>query len=153
MNQQTGNTNSQNNVTVELLSEMYRNVTMGSETLSMVVPKIHGSEMLTNVTGQMEKYGEFTARTGEMLNRMEVTPRESSLMKRSMTKMGIAMNTAADPSDRHIAAMIGKGTMTGLTELTGKLHKLTEADGEAVDLCHRILDFEKQETMNILDYT
>ncbi len=153
MNQQMGNTNSQNNVTVELLSEMYRNVTMGSETLSMVVPKIHGSEMLTNVTGQMEKYGEFTTRTGEMLSRMEVTPRETSLMKRSMTKMGIAMNTAADSSDRHIAAMIGKGTMTGLTELTGKLHRLTAADEGAVNLCREILEFERDQAMGILEYT
>ena len=151
MNQHS--TNSQNNVTVELLSEMYRNVTMGSETLSMVVPKIHGSEMLTNITGQMEQYGQFTTRTEEMLNRLEVKPRESSLMKRSMTKMGIAMNTVMDPSDNHIAAMIGKGTMTGLTELTGKLHKLTEADQSAADLCREILAFEKEQTMKILDYT
>ena len=151
MNQHS--TNSQNNVTVELLSEMYRNVTMGSETLSMVVPKVHGSEMLTNITGQMEQYGQFTTRTEEMLNRLEVTPRESSLMKRSMTKMGIAMNTAMDPSDNHIAAMIGKGTMTGLTELTGKLHKLKEADQGAADLCREILAFEKEQTMKILEYT
>lgn len=153
MNQQTGSTNSQNNITVELLSEMYRNVTMGSETLSSVVPKVHGSEMLTNITGQMEQYGQFTTRTGEMLNRLEVTPRESSLMKRSMTRMGIAMNTAMDSSDKHIAAMIGKGTMTGLTELTGKLHKLTAADERAVNLCREILDFEKEQAMKILDYT
>ena len=73
-------------------------------------------------------------------------------MKRTMTKMGIAMNTAVDSSDQHIAAMIGKGTMTGLTELTGKLHKLTDADKEAVNLCRDILDYEKQEAMNILDF-
>ena len=153
MNQSTGNTDSHNNVTVELLSEMYRNVTMGSETLSSVVPKITGRQMLSNVTNQMEKYADFTSRTGAMLNRLEVTPKESSLMKRTMTRMGIAMNTAMDSSDRHIAAMIGKGTMTGLTELTGKLHRLKAADEETVKLCREILDFERQEAMGILEYT
>lgn len=153
MNQSTGNTDSHNNVTVELLSEMYRNVTMGSETLSSVVPKITGRQMLSNVTNQMEKYADFTSRTGAMLNSLEVTPKESSLMKRTMTRMGIAMNTAMDSSDRHIAAMIGKGTMTGLTELTGKLHRLKAADEETVKLCREILDFERQEAMGILEYT
>ena len=152
MNSRTGNTGVGNHVTVELLSEMHRNVTMGSETLAMVVPKISGSGMMASVTDQMEHYGEFTARTEELLNRMNVTPQGSSLMKRAMTKMGIAMNTAADSSDQHIAAMIGKGTMTGLTELTGKLHKLTDADEEAVNLCRDILDYEKREAMNILDF-
>ena len=152
MNSQTGNTNAQNNITVELLSEMHRNVTMGSDALTMVVPKISGSGLMSSVTEQMEHYGEFTARTEELLNRLEVKPRNSSMMKRNMTKMGIAMNMAMDSSDRHIAAMIGKGTMTGLTELTGKLHKLTDADEEAVNLCRDILDFEKRETMNILDF-
>ncbi len=152
MNSQTGNTGERNNVTVELLSEMHRNVTMGSETLTMVVPKISGDGMMTNVTDQMEQYGEFTTKTEELLGRMNVKPKGSSLMKRTMTKMGIAMNTAMDSSDRHIAAMIGKGTMTGLTELTGKLHRLTDADEEAVNLCRDILDFEKREAMNILDF-
>jgi len=148
----TGNTGPQNNVTVELLSEMHRNVTMGSESLTMVVPKITGSGMMASVTDQMEHYGEFTTKTEELLGRLNVEPRGSSLMKRTMTKMGIAMNTAIDSSDQHIAAMIGKGTMTGLTELTGKLHKLTDADEEAVNLCRDILDFEKREAMNILDF-
>ena len=152
MNNRTGNTGAENNVTVELLSEMHRNVTMGSETLTMVVPKISGGAMMTSVTDQMEHYGKFTTKTEELLGRMNVKPRGSSLMKRTMTKMGIAMNTAVDSSDQHIAAMIGKGTMTGLTELTGKLHKLTDADKEAVNLCRDILDYEKQEAMNILDF-
>ena len=100
----------------------------------------------------MAKGRDYESRTEELLNRLEVKPRNSSMMKRNMTKMGIAMNMAMDSSDRHIAAMIGKGTMTGLTELTGKLHKLTDADEEAVNLCRDILDFEKRETMNILDF-
>lgn len=149
----SGNTDSQNNVTVELLSEMYRNVTMGSENLSTIVSKIQDRDMLTNVTNQLEKYASFTNRTGAMLNKRNVTPQEPTMMKKAMSKMGIAMNTAADSSDEHIAGMIGKGTMTGLTELEGKLHKLTAADEEAVKLCREILDFEKKEAMNILKFT
>ena len=153
MNQSTGTTTAGNNVTVELLREMYRNVTMGSETLSSIVPKITGREMLSNVTNQLEQYAAFTERAGEMLERMDVTPKESSLMKKTMTRMGIAMNTAMDSSDEHIAAMIGKGTMTGLTELTGKLHRLAKADAESLNLCREILAFERETAMDILNYT
>ena len=48
------NENKSKPITVELLSEMHRNVTMGSESLSSVVPKIKDKFLLSNVTAQLE---------------------------------------------------------------------------------------------------
>ena len=51
----TNKVNEKNNSTVELLSEMYRNVTMGSENLVSVIPMIKDKFLLSNVTNRAFK--------------------------------------------------------------------------------------------------
>ena len=70
--------------TGELLSEMYRNVTMGSDNLNTVVPMIKDKFLLTNVTEQIDKYSGFAERTAKELKKRSIKPMETSLMKKVM---------------------------------------------------------------------
>ncbi|MBE6541298.1 MAG: hypothetical protein E7672_02495 [Ruminococcaceae bacterium] len=148
------NTTSQNNVTVELLSEMYRNVTMGSENLASVVPMIKNKNLLTNVTAQMEKYEDFTKRTEKLMNARAVKPKEPSLMKIIMSRGGIAINTALDSSDGHIAEMIVKGTKTGVKDLESTFEQMKKrgVDSDAAELCGEIIGFERHEIDRAKDF-
>ena len=67
----TNKVNEKNNSTVELLSEMYRNVTMGSENLVSVIPMIKDKFLLSNVTNQIEEYASYTRETEKTLDRSE----------------------------------------------------------------------------------
>ncbi|MBQ4354583.1 MAG: hypothetical protein IJC71_06785 [Clostridia bacterium] len=142
------------NITGELLAQMHRNVSMGSENLATVVPKIHSKFLLSNVTYQLEKYADFTNRTENLLKQYEVTPKPPALMKKLMSRGGIALNTLFDSSDRHIAEMIVRGTKTGAEQLEHKLHELHSRTGDAnaVGLCREILDFEYREADRMLDF-
>lgn len=142
-------------VTVELLSEMYRNVTMGSENLATVVPMIRDKFLLTNVTSQLEKYGDLTNKTANLLKKRAVKPREPTMMKKVMSRGGIAMNTLFDSSDKHIAEMIVKGTKMGVEQLEHKLNDFRSkgCDEDAVKLCRDIVQFEHTEADKMLDYT
>lgn len=148
------NTTSENNVTVELLSEMYRNVTMGSENLASVVPMIKHPALLTNVTAQIEKYADFTKRTEKLLNDRSVKPKEASIMKIIMSRGGIALNTAFDSSDGHIAEMIVKGTKTGVSDLEQTFEDMKKrgVDNDAAELCGEIIGFERQEADVVKDF-
>ena len=139
--------NGRNAVTTELLSEMYRNVTMGSENLAAVVPRIRDRELMQNVTGQLEQYAEFTNRTGELLSKRGVTPKEPTLMKKMMSRGGIMLNAMIDPSAEHIAQMIEKGTETGADQLQLKYERFRDrgCDSDALALCDDILKFERRE--------
>lgn len=141
-------------VTTELLSEMYRNVTMGSENLSAVVPKIRSKFLMSNVTYQLEKYADFTNRTENLLKKRAVNAEQPTMMKKLMSRSGIAMNTLFDSSDKHIAEMIVKGTKMGAEQLEHKLDDFRHkgSDAEAVGLCQEILDFEYREADKMLDY-
>ena len=143
----TNNVTSSDNVTVELLSEMYRNVTMGSENLSTVVPMIRDSELMSDVTRQLESYADFTNRTADLLKHHNTEAKEPTFMKKAMSRGGIKLNTMIDSSDEHIAQMIAKGTETGADELRLKYEQLRDrgCDKNALNLCDEILDFERKE--------
>ncbi len=150
----TNKVTGENNATVELLAEMHRNVTMGSENLSNVVPKIKDKFMLSNVTSQIETYAEFAKQTEKQLNRRGIKPKDATPMKKVMSKTGIEVNTLFDSSDAHIAEMIEKGTRMGMKQLAEKRTELEKCgcDGEVCKLCGDILAFERRETNKIKDY-
>ena len=83
---QTENRTDEKNALAELLDEMYRNVTMGSETLSDIVPVIRDKFLLRGVTAQLEQYADYTRRVTEMLEKQGMKPKETSLMKKTMSK-------------------------------------------------------------------
>lgn len=141
--------------TTELLSEIYRNVTMGSENLGNVVPMIKDKFLMTNVTCQMEKYSEYTMQAGALLKQQAVKPAQPSAMKKLMSRTGIAVNTLFDSSDAHIADMIVKGTKMGADSLEKTLCRLERegSDQNAVELARAVVAFERTEANKMKDFT
>ena len=133
--------------TGELLAEMHRNVTMGTESLAAVMPGIRGEQLMTSVTGQMEQYADFTRQTEKLMRLRSEEPKQPGMWKKAMTKGGILMNRMLNPSEKNICDMIAKGTRTGAEQLQDKLDELgTEnGGGEAEELCRDILSFEEEE--------
>lgn len=141
--------------TTELLSEIYRNVTMGSENLGNVVPMIKDKFLMTNVTCQMEKYSEYTMQACALLKQQAVKPAQPSAMKKLMSRTGIAVNTLFDSSDAHIADMIVKGTKMGADSLEKTLCRLERegSDQNAVELARAVVAFERTEANKMKDFT
>lgn len=140
--------------TNELLAVMYRNVEMGSESLTDVIPMIKGREMLTNVTAQMEKYSDFMTRTQAELRKRAGQAKKLSPMKKAMAKSGIIINTMLDSSDGHIAEMIEKGTRTGVDTLEEQYCRLSKegCDSSVAGLCREIINYERREADKIKDF-
>ena len=136
-------------LTGELLAEMYRNVTMGAESLAAVVPKIREEQLMSSVTGQMEQYADFARQTEKLMRLRSEEPKEQGFFKKAMTKGGIMMNLLFDPSEKNICDMIAKGTRMGAETLQDRLEEF-EARGcseESAELCRDILTFEEEEVI------
>ncbi|MBE6597911.1 MAG: hypothetical protein E7638_00550 [Ruminococcaceae bacterium] len=140
--------------TEELLSEVYKNVTMGSENLGNMVPMIKDRFMMTNVTCQMEKYSSFTRQADSLLKRQAVKPEKLSPMKKAMARAGASLNTLFDSSDGHIADMIVKGTKMGADSLERTLCRIEEqgAEEDAVALARAVVAFEREESEKMKDF-
>ena len=147
MNGYDGGNRGAGDATGELLAEMHRNVTMGAESLAMVVPGIRAEELMSSVTGQMEQYADFTRQTEKLMRLRSETPKQPTIFKKAATKGGIMMNRMLDPSEKNICDMIAKGTRTGAEQLQDKMEELEArgCDPEAAELCRDILSFEEEE--------
>ena len=146
--------NKKDSATAELLSEMYRNVTMGSENLTAVIPKIKDKFLLKNITAQLEKYAQYEKDTEALLNREAVKPKSTPAAKKLLSRSGIALSASINPNVSHIAEMISVGTHTGARQLENKMRELQKqgvAD-DVVTLCRSVVEFKRTESDKIKDY-
>lgn len=141
--------------TDELLLEMHRNVTRESERLAAVTPYITDKSLLSNVTAQLENYAKFTNTTESLLQRRGKTPPKTSTIKKAASSVGIMLAATFDPSDSHIANIIGKDAKNSAQQLEVTLCNLAEhgADKNAVSLGRGIVNYELTESDKIKDYT
>lgn len=129
----------------ELLAEIHRNLTMGSENLTSVLPKVRDKFLTREITFQLEEYAAHTRQAVSLMSEYGVTPAKTSFMKSLMSKGGIALNTLIDPSDRHIAEMIRRGTNLGASQLSRTVDRLAYrgCDDHVVRFGRAVVDFER----------
>ena len=106
----------QRNCTGELLEELYKNVNMGSASLTNIMPKVKSSELSSELTSQLGEYGKFAKQIETELKANGHEANGEGLMTKISAKMGIEMNTLTDSSDNHIAQMVIEGTTMGITD-------------------------------------
>lgn len=127
----------------ELLSEVHRNLTMGSESLTNVLPKVQDKFLRREITFELENYAAHTRDTVALMQEYDVAPEKTSLMKTMMAKGGIALNTLFDSSDGHIADMIARGTDLGATQLSRTMDRCRHSTKPVVELARSVVDFEE----------
>ena len=107
----------------ELLSALYKNIKMGSDSIINLMPKVKGSALREEMTAELNRYEKFAKEIGDLLYQEGDTPKEEGWMTKMSAKMGMAMNTMIDASDSHIAQMMIEGATMGITENTKLLRK------------------------------
>ena len=131
--------------TPELLCYIYKNVKMGSDAIVDLLPKVKDSNFRAALTEQLGGYEKFADEAEKQLTPMGIEPREEPMMKKVMTKMGIAMNTMADASVGHMAEMLIKGSTMGNTDMTKHVREF-EGEGcpeQALRLGRELITFEQ----------
>ena len=129
----------------ELLAEIHRNLTMGAENLTNVLPKVRNKFLTREITFQLEEYAAHTRQAVSLMSEYGVDPEKTSLLKSLMAKGGIALNTLVDASDEHIAEMICRGTNLGASRLAHPVDRLAYrgCDDHVVRFGRSVVDFER----------
>ncbi|MBQ8641013.1 MAG: hypothetical protein IJ480_02250 [Clostridia bacterium] len=129
----------------ELLAEIHRNLTMGSENLTNVLPMVRDKFLTREITFQLEEYAAHTRQAVSLMSEYGVTPEKTSLMKSIMAKGGIALNTLIDSSDGHIAEMIRRGTNLGASQLAKTVDRMAYrgCDDHVVQFGRTVVNFER----------
>ena len=106
------------NATETLLGELYKEMKMGSDSLTDIMSKVTDGELRAELTRQIEEYGKLAKTARDRLYDCGVTPKEEGMMARMAAKVGMAMNTMTDSTTSHLAQMVIEGNTMGITELT-----------------------------------
>ena len=123
---------------VELAAELYKNITMGSDAIVHLLPKVKNNDLKTLMTAAMCYYEKNAGKVKEFLVKHHCEAKEESIMNRMAARMGIAMNTAMDATSSHIAQMLIEGSTMAITESTRLCHRF-----EGQEHCEEMLSVAK----------
>ena len=140
--------------TNEILEHIYKNVKMGSDSITSLLHKVKDDRMISDLTTQLTGYENFACRAADMLKNSGVHPEEEGLMKKIPAKAGIAMNMAMDPSNSHIAEMMIQGSSMGIVDMTKYINaaKRVTISKEAVALAGEVVTFEENNIERLKAY-
>ena len=129
----------------EILAKLYKNMKMGVESVTKLLPKVHDGEFKSRLTDQLDGYEEFASKAKTMLCQMGETAKDEKPMVKFWSSVGIAMNTMIDASSSHIAEMIIEGSTMGITDTTKIINEYENNPEckDAVDLARDIVKFEQ----------
>lgn len=129
----------------EILAKIYKNMKMGVESVSKLMPKVSDSELKAKLTEQLSGYDSFASKAKVALCQLGEEAKEETPMTKFWASMGIAMNTIIDTSSSHIAEMMIEGSTMGITDTTKLLNEYKgkgECEG-AIKLAEEIIKFEQ----------
>ena len=132
--------------TVEFLSELYKNMKMGADSIVNISSKVEKGELRDELARELDTYEKYAKKTGNLLYDAGETPKEENIMTKMATKVGMAMNTLTDSTQSHIAQMMIEGATMGITENT-KLANRYEDKGvshEAMSICNDTVRFMEE---------
>ena len=140
--------------TNQILEHIYKNVKMGSDSITSLLPKVKDDRMISDLTTQLTGYEDFACRASRMLKNSGVHAEEDSFVKKIPAKAGIAVNMLVDPSNSHIAEMMIQGSSMGIVDMTKYINasKRTNISKEAVDLASEVVTFEENNIERLKAY-
>ena len=142
------------NNTKAFLSELYKNMKMGADSIVNISPKVKDGHLRDELLRELDTYEKYANKIGKLLYESGETPKEENIMSRMASKVGMTMSTLTDATESHIAQMMIEGATMGITENT-KLIRKYENKGvseEAIKLGHDSVKFMEDTVETLKKY-
>lgn len=134
---------SQRDTNLDTINEIYKNASVALLSISNVLPETENDELKKELQEEYDGYekllGEITAYMAEK----GYETKELGVMKKMFMSSGIKMNTALDNTEGHIAQIMVKGTVMGITELCRLLNNSECSDPTVIELGERLKQLEE----------
>ncbi len=119
----------QTKTTSEVLSAVYKNVKMASDSILTLMPKVTDAKLKSELTTQLSAFDAFASRAAKLLGEEGVKPEEENWFTKMSAKMSNMMSTLRDSTPAHIAELLVEGYTMGVNDL---LKQLREAENTSV---------------------
>lgn len=96
---------------------IYRNAKVAVLSIDEVQKKLTDDNLKSELSYEREGYENFLQEFSDFLKEQNYRAEDLPALKKAGMKIGIAMNTLTDKSSPHVANLMLKGTVTGISEL------------------------------------
>ena len=128
----------------EVLAEIYRNAQLALTSIVDLLPEVDDEEMKEELMREHEEYEKICSEAAGIAKRYNIELKEPSPIKKAMMWSSIKLNTMKDDSRAHIAEMMTKGTVVGITSLKSSLSDCPDGmDREVRELVSHALGMEE----------
>ena len=133
------------NCTKELREELYKNVNMGTESLTGMISKVKSTDLSEELTSQLNGYGNFSKKIETEFKAVTGETPDKSMLSKMTTKIGIEMSTLTDSSDNRIAQMVIEGTTMGITDTIRLVrdYENSNCKESALSLAKNVVSFQE----------
>lgn len=122
----------------QTVGDIYKNAHIALQSISNVLPKCDNLSLKEELKTEYDGYEKFIGEISSFMKEKGFEVKDVNFMKKAMLWTSINMNTLTDDSASHLADMMVKGTVMGITELA---QILSREDGNVDD---SILNFAKE---------
>lgn len=141
------------NCNLDFIGEVLRNGSVALLSIKDVTDNVDHFELRNELRSEYERYEAFLDELKAYMREKNYEIKDVSRMKKFMMWSAIKMNTAADDSRSHIAQIMVKGTVMGITELTKLINDSNcVTDEKAKEFAKRLLDMEEEFEENLKKY-
>lgn len=118
------------NVDEEVLLSLYKNAHIALQSISDIIGETDDGKMKAELDSEYEGYEKYIGKLSAYMNEIGVEPQDIGVMKKAFMYTTVKMNTLTDDSASHIAELMIKGTVMGITELAEILNNHAKELGE-----------------------
>ena len=137
----------------EALSEIYRNTNLAMQSIEDILPEVDHEGMSKELRSQHEGYSQISSKAAKVAKDKGVELKEPGLFKKAMMWSSIKMSAMMDGSKNHIAEMMIRGTVMGITSLrTTQTDLPINPDPEVEKLLSELIDLEENYEQRLKEF-
>lgn len=137
----------------EVLAEIFRNANLAIQSIDDILPQVDRNEMKEELLFQHEGYAKVAAEASKIAKDRGIDLKEPGMFKKAMMWSSIKMSSMMDGSTNHIAEMMVRGTVMGITALrTSQSEMPAESDEEIEKLLTDFIALEEDYEKRLKEY-
>ena len=132
------------NINHKAIIDVYKNAHIALQSIHDILPKVNDQELKTELYYEYDGYKEIIDEISTYLEEKDIAPEDIGGFKKALMKGAINLKTLIDDSRNHIAELMIKGTVMGITELTAMKNEGSNLDDDVLDFITKLLHLEEE---------
>ncbi|MBQ3219866.1 MAG: hypothetical protein IJB32_04670 [Clostridia bacterium] len=133
-----------NDYNVKAINDVYKNAHIALQSISDLMPSVDDEDIKKELQEEYEGYEKLIGEISAFMAENGLEPKDINPFKKAMMWSGIKMNTMFDNSRTHVAEIMIKGTVMGITELTAMKNESTNLNEQVVENIDKLLALEEE---------